>query len=166
MSVTWNGPAVYDQVMAAVDRELAQIGGFLVDHMQMYAPVESGNLKAGIHEVVDTNIHAVTVYIPAPYSVYQELGTRYISPHPFIRPAILDAVAVWDLKDVTIILHPPPQKSEPLRATTSGFKLPRHQQLTAQQVMHVRTNLRPVSKSFAGKFKRRGVKFKIIGPKR
>jgi HK97 gp10 family phage protein len=165
MSFVWNGEAVIDQAMAAVDRELGRIGGFLVDRMQGYAPVESGNLKAGIHEVVNTQAHFVTVFAPAFYSIYQEFGTRYISPHPFMRPAILDAAAFWDLKDVTIILHPAPQKSEPIRATTSGFRLPRRQQLTPAQVGHVNRNLRPVSRSFAGKFKRRKIGFRVIGPK-
>lgn len=164
----WNGDAVLAQVMEAVDDRLVALGGFVVNHMQGYAPVDTGMLRAGIHDTFDKSTHTLYVYSEAPYSVYQEFGTRHIPPHPFMRPTILDVGPTWMGMPIEweLILNPPAQISEPLRATTSGFRLPRRQRLTAGQEAHVRKNLIPASKSFADKFKRRGIGFKVIGPKR
>ncbi len=161
----WNGPTVEQQVLARVDQELARMGGFIVNRMQAYAPVDTGNLRTGIHERVDTATHSVTIFIPAFYGIYQEFGTRFIRPHPYARPAIIDAAAIWHFTDVTFYLFPGAQASEPLRATTSGFKLPRHQKLTAKQEAHVRKHLIPTSRKLAGKFKRRKINFSVVGPK-
>lgn len=161
---TDNFAAVESQVLQRIDQELMHIGSFIVSAMQGYAPVDTGALRTGIHDIFDPASHSVTIYSPARYSVWQEFGTRFIRPHPYIRPAIFDASKRWSF-DVTLFLHPPAQKSEPLRATTSGFKLPKHQRLTPAQEAHVRKHLIPTSRKFAAKFKRRGIKFRVVGPK-
>lgn len=154
--------------MEAVDERMVALGGFVVSHMQGYAPVDTGTLKAGIHDDYDYASHTLYIYSPATYSVYQEFGTRHIPPHPYMRPTILDVGPTWMGMPIEweLALRPPTQISEPLRATTGGFRLPRSQKLTAAQAEHVRKNLSPVSRSFAGKFKRRGIGFKVTGPKR
>lgn len=159
--ITWHGEQVQAQVMARVDQELAKMGRFLVHHMEQYVAVDTGALRASFYDQVDTATHTLTVTIPLGYGIYQEFGTRFIPPHPYIRPSLIDTTAVWNFSDITITLFPVAQRSEPLRATTSGFGLPRKQQLTPAQVEHVNKKLRPVSRSLAGKFKRRGVSFKV-----
>jgi hypothetical protein len=162
----WNGDEVERAVMARVDQELMKLGGFLVDHMQGYAPRDTGALAAGIHDTYDFSTHTLTVVIPAPYAVYHEFGTRFIRPHPFARPSIIDAAAIWNITDVLFYLNAPSQISEPLIATATGFRLPRKQKLTAKQVSHVRKNLIPTSRNLAAKFKRRGMGFRVVGPER
>ena len=153
------------QMLARVDQELGQMGGFIVSRMQQYAPVDTGLLRSSIHDKVDTADHSLTVFIPPFYGIYQEFGTRFIRPHPYARPAILDAHQRWEFSDVTFYLHPAAQLSEPLRATTSGFRLPQHQKLTASQEAHVRKHLIPTSRRIAGQFRRRKIAFSVIGPK-
>lgn len=163
MSVQWNDAAV-KQIMDRIDQELGVIGKFLVSGMQQRAPVDTGQLRAGIHEVVDTRVHSVSVWIPAFYGIYQEFGTRFIKPHPFVRPTLLDASRHWRFSDVTINLYPAPQMSRPLQATMAGFRAPRG--LTATQRRHVDINLRPVSRIYAKEFRRRRIKYNVIGPNR
>jgi hypothetical protein len=164
----WYGDKTEREVMELVDQHLIRLGGFLVDHMQALAPVgETGNLRNSIADHYDVSTHTLTVYIGMNYGVYQELGTRYIPPHPFIRPSIIDAIAAgWNITDVEIILNPPVVSPSHLRATRGGFRIPKSAHLTAQQLHHVNTKLRPVSKSFSRQFKKLGTNFKITGPRR
>src|ERR1700744_3702411 len=162
----WNGAAVEQEVLNLLHQDMRGLGGFLSGHMQQYAPVDTGLLRSSITDSYDPGSFTLTIMVGAPYSVYVELGTRFQAPHPYIRPTIIDAAAAypWIDWDVLLVLNPPPQRSEPLRATTGVFRLPKHQKLTAQQVHHVNTKLRPVSRQFASKFKRRGIGFNVRGP--
>jgi HK97 gp10 family phage protein len=157
----WNGPAVQAQVMARVNQELQAMGTFLVSHMQAMAPVDTGYLRSAIYDVLDPVVHTLTVYSPAFYSIYQEFGTRFIRPHPYIRPAILEALKHWQFAKVELILRPPMQKSEPLIATRSGFRLPKHQKLTEKQKEHVKKYLVPKSRGYARRFKRAGTELVV-----
>jgi HK97 gp10 family phage protein len=162
----WNSSWA-DEKIRELDTKLAAFGGHLANAMQQFAPIETGALRQSIVDTYDVTTHTLTIYIGAPYGVYQEFGTRFIPPHPFIRPAIVEYAAVfqaWGLS-AELLIHPPAQLSEPIRATTSGFKLPKHQRLTAAQVERVNKYLRPTSRKFAQKFKRRHVAFSVVGPK-
>ena len=157
---------VEQSVIQELDTKLAALGGGIVESMQHYAPFKTGALRDSIADHYDAATHTLTIYIGMGYGVYQEFGTRFIPPHPFIRPAILDyspTFQAWGLSG-TLLIHPPTQASEPLRATTSGFRLPKKQKLTAHQVTHVKKKLVPISRSFANEFKRRKIGFKVKGP--
>ena len=54
------------------------------------APVGGGRLKGSI----DYRIEGDTGYVGSPveYAIYQEFGTRYMAPQPFLRPAIAKVV--------------------------------------------------------------------------
>ena len=47
-----------------------------------------------LYRTIGFNIRKPTVDVGSPknYAVYQELGTRYISPRPFIQPGIMDNI--------------------------------------------------------------------------
>lgn len=53
------------------------------------APVDTGNLRAGIHGSTDVSHIRVVgeVVSSAEYSVYVENGTSRMAPQPFMRPA-------------------------------------------------------------------------------
>lgn len=163
-NLEWNGDEVEREVMEAVDQSLIALGGFLVEHMQAAVPVDTGMLRTSIADSYDPTTHTLTVYIGMGYGVYVEFGTRNTAPHPFIRPSILNATAHWNIGDVTIILHPPMVSPTHLRASASGFRIPKSANLTAKQLHHVNTKLRPVSRRFASKFKRRKIGFSVLGP--
>src|SRR5271166_3872324 len=134
--------------------------------MRQYAPVDTGALRASFYATLNKSNHTATIFIPLFYGIYQEFGTRYIKPHPFVRPALLDASMRWHFTEVTIRLIPAPQRSEPLKATTAGFNLPKRQRLTPGQVAHVERNLTPVSAKFAKQFKQQGVSFSVSKTRR
>lgn len=57
---------------------------------KQHAPVDTGNLRRSItHEV---NRDARGLYMRygtnVEYGIYQELGTRFHPPHPYLRPAL------------------------------------------------------------------------------
>jgi HK97 gp10 family phage protein len=58
---------------------------------QSHAPVRTGLLRASIsHEVIQTGDLVVgRVYTNTEYAIYQEYGTRYHAPHPFMAPAAM-----------------------------------------------------------------------------
>lgn len=159
--------AVEKAVMDRINVELEAIGAFLVSHMQTEASafIRTGEFYRGIHDTVDHAAHVLTVYMDAQHSVYVEFGTRNQAPHPVARNAIFDATARWHLGDVVFNLHPMIVSPSHLRASASGFTVPKSAKLTARQAAHVKTVLRPVSRSLAGKIRRRGVTFKVVGPK-
>lgn len=147
---------------------MAALGGFLVGHMQQYAPVDTGALKLSMADQYDPSTFTLYISIGMPYAVYQEFGTRNIPPHPFIRPTIIDAAAAypWIEWDVLLNLNPVIVSPSHLKASASGFRVPKSARLTAKQLAHVNTVLRPTSKRLAGQIRRAGVAFKVAGPKR
>lgn len=56
---------------------------------QMHAPVRTGVLRASIqHEVVQTEaVFTGRIWTTIEYAIYQEYGTRFNAPHPFMAPA-------------------------------------------------------------------------------
>ena len=165
---TWND-GVEAEVIRELDTRLAAFGGHLASAMQSFAPVDTGLLRTSIANTYDTSTHTLTIHIGMFYGVYQEFGTRFIPPHPFIRPAIMEYAQVFEAWGLSaeLLIHPNiqlHQRSEPLRATTSGFRLPKKQKLTAAQKLHVKKKLVPISRSFANEFKRRRIGFKVKGP--
>lgn len=53
-------------------------------------PVDTGRLRASItHEVEGEGLDVVArIGTNVSYAPYQELGTRHMPPHPFLRPAL------------------------------------------------------------------------------
>jgi HK97 gp10 family phage protein len=63
---------------------------YVAKRAREYAHVITGYMKAHTvaHKVSDTKAELIS---SAPYAGYEEFGTRFRPPHPFIRPAIVDA---------------------------------------------------------------------------
>jgi HK97 gp10 family phage protein len=162
---TWND-GVEQEVLNHLHRDMAGVGGFIVSHMQSYAPVDTGFLVTSMADQYDPATFTLTIMIGAPYAVYPEFGTRYMTPHPYIRPTIIDAAAAypWIDWDILLNIHPMVLSPTHLRATKSGFRIPKGAGLTPKQLHHVKTVLRPTSKRFAGQFRRRKIGFKVVGP--
>lgn len=61
------------------------------------APVDTGNLRAGIHGNTEVGPHSVSgmVTASADYAVYVEHGTSRMAPQPFIRPAQEATTPAW-----------------------------------------------------------------------
>lgn len=153
-------------MLDALHHMMAGLGGVLVQGMQSLAPVDTGLLRSSIADQYDPATFTLTLFIGAPYAVYAEFGTRNQDPHPFIRPTIFDTASRYDWIDWNVLLHlnPPILSPTHLRATTGGFRIPKGTKLNAKQLHRVKTKLRPTSRRFAQKFKRRGIGFSVVGP--
>ncbi len=161
----WRGALVKKMMFDKANNELGKLSRFVLRGMQMKAPVKTGHLRESMSYDHDLINGVSTFLIPPFYGVYQEFGTRHMRPHPFIRPTLLEAGSIWHFKAVLIQIRPAAQRSEPLKATTSGFKRPKTQKLTWKQEKHVRHHLVGASKYYAHQMKRQGIKYRITGPK-
>lgn len=97
-SVTKGGVTSIDGRCLSQLRSLQDVGNILPMPMaqwtakraRKYAHVITGYMKEHTvaHKVSDTKAELIS---SAPYAGYEEFGTRFRPPHPFIRPAIVDA---------------------------------------------------------------------------
>ena len=62
---------------------------YIAKRAREYAPVDTGYMRDHIHAKKDGEESAVVIS-EAMYSGFVEWGTRFMSPQPFIRPAISD----------------------------------------------------------------------------
>ena len=79
---------------------LARLGVDIADDARNACPVDTGALKASIYTRMRPDGHAVQVGADAKargldqgeldytYALYVEMGTRYMEPQPFLRPAL------------------------------------------------------------------------------
>lgn len=80
-------------------------GGLLVaQRAQQKAPVDTGRLKRSIHPTiphqVGPGVQQTEVGTNVEYAPYQEFGTKYIPPHPYLSPALAEST-----KDVAKLIH-------------------------------------------------------------
>lgn len=74
-------------VRVAVDAELSKSANRVEKQAKILAPVDTGWLRTQIYNEQQKLLH-YRVTSPALYSVYLELGTRYMSAQPFLDPAL------------------------------------------------------------------------------
>jgi hypothetical protein len=139
------------------------IARMLRDRMQMTAPVRTGMLRRSIYAGVSggPGKRSLWLDVNAPYAMFLEFGTRYMTPRPFIRPAIVAIQQIFHLQAVSLSLHPPAGVSHALKAHATGFRRPGKGILTRKQEAHVRKNLGGLSRALAGAIRWRGTKFHI-----
>jgi HK97 gp10 family phage protein len=70
-----------------VQDALNQMGYLVVERAKQLAPVKSGLLVSSIYSKMIYK-WIVKVACPVPYALFQELGTRYISPRYFLSRAL------------------------------------------------------------------------------
>lgn len=75
------------KVRAAIKTGLEKTGRRIERDAKIRAPVDTGRLRASIFPTVKG--HLLTVQDNVFYGIYQELGTRKMRPHPFMKPALL-----------------------------------------------------------------------------
>ena len=115
-TIDWAGPQVMREFAAARQRALIEAAATVEGRAVLRAPIDLGNLRNSItysvsgqptvfQEVVEqqggrvlgpgTSITApigtAVVGTTVLYAVYQELGTRFHAPHPFLLPALIES---------------------------------------------------------------------------
>jgi HK97 gp10 family phage protein len=79
---------IVDAVKAGIPGALEVAAVNITSKAKDLAPVDTGNLRNSISYRPGDKSNEMIVGANAPYAVYQEYGTRYMKPQPFMRPAI------------------------------------------------------------------------------
>lgn len=82
-----NLESIKEKVKSFVSDELRTISEDLVSEMQSTCPVDTGFLRDNIEES-NSSSTAIQVSSRADYSIYVEMGTRYMAAQPFFYPAV------------------------------------------------------------------------------
>lgn len=90
---SWNGRQVLQAIERAGERAAERVGQEAVAYAQNIAPVDTGELRAGIdYEVRETGTGwTMVLFNPVEHAIFQELGTSKMPAQPSLRPAA-DAV--------------------------------------------------------------------------
>lgn len=75
------------QMQRAVDKELNRSALRVERKAKIYAPWDTGWLANNIYSTQEMFL-TYKVISPVEYSIYQELGTRFMSAQPFLYPAL------------------------------------------------------------------------------
>lgn len=80
-------PEVESEIDKAIAKSLEIVGGTAERHAKDICPVDTGRLRNSIaHEPVGDNTESIGTDVE--YAPYVELGTRYQSPQPYLRPGV------------------------------------------------------------------------------
>ncbi len=96
----FTNPDLMDEIIAQTEAGIAAIAASVASEAAIMAPVKEGRLRDSI--VWKTSLQGTGVIpgVPSPkklegyvgsavdYALYQEFGTRYMKPQPYLRPAI------------------------------------------------------------------------------
>lgn len=148
----WFGDQVRRFVADRIDRNMRGMGEQVVARARQLAPVRTGALRASIDYTVTGESGerpTLTISVGMPYGIFQEFGTRNMAPHPFIRPALIEAGRAWGF-DLEASFAATPGHAGLLASTGRGARpgfaassSPRFRALTPRQLHHVETRLRP-----------------------
>lgn len=88
--LNWNGPAVLNAVMDAIQGALENLSDDALKYMQSIVPVDTGATRDSCFVDILNFNGRLTLVIGAgtPYTVYIELGTFSHPARPFIRPTL------------------------------------------------------------------------------
>jgi HK97 gp10 family phage protein len=79
------------------ERDLVRVGLQVQNYARELCPVDTGRLRASIQ--MDSGRDGVGPWVSigtnVEYAPYVEFGTRYMSPQPYMRPAVLMARVWW-----------------------------------------------------------------------
>lgn len=82
----------FDQIAAALSGVLSQVvqktALDIQAGAQQRAPVDTGFLKNSIHTEPGESDLEAQIVVGADYGIYQEFGTRFMPPHPYLIPAV------------------------------------------------------------------------------
>lgn len=86
--LNWDGPIVIAELLGAVENALTELSDNALSYMQGIVAHDTGYLEESCFVRVVNNNGKLSVIIGAEayYAIYVELGTRFASAQPFIRP--------------------------------------------------------------------------------
>lgn len=94
----WLGNKLKSQVDRAIDAKMDAAGKAAVAEARRVVHVRTGRLKASIGYSYRQSDRTLTLHADEPYALFEEMGTRYRPPHPYLRPGLAAAGRVWGMK--------------------------------------------------------------------
>jgi HK97 gp10 family phage protein len=92
VKITWNADKFKAKMSAKVIDGMDRVGQFCAERASADAPVDRGILRSDITYKVEAHGEAVEAIVGAKrrsfWAWFQELGTRKMAAHPFLRPAV------------------------------------------------------------------------------
>jgi hypothetical protein len=143
LSLSGLASAITGYIDKRIEDSLRQTGEIAVQKARQYAPVRTGRLRAGLHYTVANR--TLTLIGEAPWTQFQDTGTRYIMGHFFMERALNEAGRIALGGSVQISYPHTPRIMRPIYAHRGGYVIPGT--LTAKQRRHVATNLLPAYRS-------------------
>lgn len=143
VDLEWFGDLFKQGVDLRIQQEMHRIGREVVASAKIFAPYKTGELRKSIHYDYNTADYTLTFVVDAPYGIFQEYGTRYMKPNPYLRPAMnMQKIFGFNLE---MAFANTPSIRNPLRAIGATFDIP--EGLTAKQKAHVKKYLIPRSEA-------------------
>jgi hypothetical protein len=75
---------------------IKQIGERVLEYAQQSVPIKTGKLFSSLKVEIDEALQSVTIGSDLDYSVYVELGTSKMAAHPYLVPALFQALSEYD----------------------------------------------------------------------
>jgi len=94
IELKWNDREVLIKIKKALFDNLDEAGKFVSERARSYAPKQTGRLQRGIDYVVAEDRDGLAAFVGvtrashAFYGRFQELGTKNMPAHPFLRPSV------------------------------------------------------------------------------
>ncbi len=137
------------EISDSIDKQAHMIGTHVIAEAFMLAPVKTGELRRGLTYLYDNMNHTISFIVRAPYGLFQEYGTRFMRPHPYLRPALNKVLGrtggIYGF-ETTMEFRNTIQTDRKLLAQGPDFQM--HKSLTDKQKAHVRKHLKPISKKY------------------
>ncbi len=143
----FSAAAVNEQIQIRLREDMLRKSRLVVQIAESHAPRKTGQLATSIgFDWNDANLEVVFT-VGAPYGIFQEFGTRYIHPHPYLRPAINMVFGGTFGYQTSMVFTSTPEPGAGrkwLKAEGAGFHVPKG--LPAHQQAHIAKYLIPISK--------------------
>lgn len=120
---TWNGDQVEDEVHKRLAENLQSFARDVVQRAEQFAPKRTGRLATSIGYDWNYQTLSVVFTVDAPYGIFVEYGTRYMAPHPYLRPALNAVGPVYGFH-MEMVFANTPEYANPVLAHNERFFAP------------------------------------------
>ncbi len=139
---------IEDEVHQRLADNMLHMANEVVRMAEQFAPKKTGALATSIGFDWNYDTLSVVFTVGVPYGIFQEYGTRNMSAHPYLRPAINAVAPIYGFNVEMAFLNTP-DYNQPVLAVGSKFAVP--QSLSSRQKEQVRANEAYSKKYYHGK---------------
>ncbi len=90
VKIEWNGDKYIENIGIHTSKALIRCGNIVKASAKLNVPVDTGNLKGSIYQLLDKRNLKEIIYTNVEYSANVEMGTVHQNAQPYLRPALND----------------------------------------------------------------------------